>query len=70
MAALLSLSTPPEERLALHLLAARAALPQIRVETLIGFCINRSLILNNFYNTALFDKKRYPSLIRMLSVRG
>ena len=36
MAALLSPSTPPGERVGMHLLAARAALPQIRVETLIG----------------------------------
>ena len=37
MAALLSPSTLPGETNALHLLTARAALPQIRVETLIGF---------------------------------
>ena len=36
MAALLSPSTLPEESNALHLLPTRAALPQIRVETLIG----------------------------------
>ena len=36
MAAPLSPSTLPEETNVLHLLTARAALPQIRVETLIG----------------------------------
>ena len=36
MAALLSPSTLPGESNALYLLRARAALPQIRVETLIG----------------------------------
>ena len=36
MAALLSPSTLPGEHNALHLLTARAALPQIRAETLIG----------------------------------
>ena len=36
MAAFLSPSTLPGERDALHLLPARAALPQIKVETLIG----------------------------------
>ena len=36
MAALLSHSTLPGETIALHVLTARAALPQIRVETLIG----------------------------------
>ena len=36
MAAVLSPSTLPGERDVLHLLPARAALPQIRVETLIG----------------------------------
>ena len=36
MAALVSPSTLPGERHVLHLLTARVALPQIRVETLIG----------------------------------
>ena len=36
MAAFLSPSTLPGETIALHLLTARAALPQIRVETLVG----------------------------------
>ena len=36
MAALLSPSTLPGETNALHLLTTRVALPQIRVETLIG----------------------------------
>ena len=36
MAALLSPSHPPGENLGLHFRAARAAFPQIRVETLIG----------------------------------
>ena len=36
MAAPLNPSHPPRENIGLHFRAARAALPQIRVETLIG----------------------------------
>ena len=47
MAALLSPSTLPGETNALHLLAARVALPQIKVETLIGSQANYEKKLNN-----------------------
>ena len=40
MAALISPSTLPGERDVMHLLPAKAALPQIRVETLIGYQAN------------------------------
>ena len=52
MAALLSYSTLPGEINALHLLTARAALPQIRVDTLIGSQANyeiKKLIMIYFY---------------------
>ena len=45
MAAFLSPSTLPGETNALHLLTARAALPQIRVETLIGSQTNNEIKL-------------------------
>ena len=53
MAALLIPSTLPGEIHGLHLLAARAALPQIRVETLIGSQANYEIkikITIYFYN--------------------
>ena len=47
MTALLSRSTLPGETNALHLLTARAALPQIRLETLIGSQANYEIKILN-----------------------
>ena len=60
MAALLSPSTLPGERDALHLLPARAALPQIRVETLIGSQANYEIkmkIMIYFYKIMISYEK-------------
>ena len=58
MAALLSPSTLPGERDVLHLLPARAALPQIRVETLIGFQANYDIKLTiHFYKIMMSYEK-------------
>ena len=57
MSALVSPSTLPGETSALHLLTARAALPQIRLETLIGSQVNYGIkikITIYFYNILIF----------------
>ena len=49
VAAILSPSTLPGETNALHLLTARAALPQIRVETLIGSQANYEIKITIYF---------------------
>ena len=60
MAALCSPSHPPGENMGLHFRAARAALPQIRVETLIGSQANYEIkmkITIYFYKIVIFYEK-------------
>ena len=60
VAALLSPSHPPRERVGLHFGFARAALPQIRVETLIGSQANYEIkfkITIYFYNIMISYEK-------------
>ena len=64
MAAPLSPSTLPGETNALHLLAARAALPQIRVGTLIGSQANYEIkikIMIYFYKI-MISYEKYSTL--------
>ena len=64
MAAPLSPSTLPGETIALHLLTARAALPQIRVETLIGSQVNYEIEIKRmiyFYNI-MISYEKYSTL--------
>ena len=48
--------TPPGENMGLHFRAARAALPQIRVETLIGSQANYEIKRISFYQIMLYSK--------------
>ena len=64
MAALLSPSTLPGETNALHLLTARAALPQIRVDILIGSQANYEMKIKStiyFYNI-MISYENYSTL--------
>ena len=59
VAAPLSLSHPHGERVGLHFRPARAALPQIRVETLIGSQANYEIkikITIDFYKIISYEK--------------
>ena len=64
VAALLSPSTPPGERLGLHFRPARAALPQIRVETLIGSQANDKIKIKItiFFYTIMISYEKYSTL--------
>ena len=60
MAALLSPTTLPGETNALHLLTARAALPQIRVETLIGSQANYEIKI--YFYKVMISYEKYSTL--------
>ena len=64
MVALLCPSTMPGETHDLHLLAARAALPQIRVETLIGSQINYeiNIKITIYFNKIMIFYEKYSTL--------
>ena len=64
MAAPLSPSTLPGETHALHLLAARASLPQIRVETLIGTQANYeiNIKITTHFNKIMISYEKYSTL--------
>ena len=64
MAALLSSSTPPGERVDLHFRAARAALPQIRVETLIGSQANYEIKIKItiYFYKIMISYEKYSTL--------
>ena len=64
MAAILSPSHPPGETIGLHFRPARAALPQIRVETLIGSQANDEIqikITISFYKI-MISYEKYSTL--------
>ena len=64
MAALLRPSHPPGENVGLHFRSARAALPQIRVETLIGSQANYEIkikITISFYKI-MISYEKYSTL--------
>ena len=64
MAALLSPATLPGETNALHLLTARAALPQIRVETLIGSQANYEIQIKItiYFYKIMISYEKYSTL--------
>ena len=64
MAALLNPSTLPGGRNALHVLPARAALPQIRVETLIGSQANCEIKIKItiFFYMIMISYEKYSKL--------
>ena len=64
MAALLSPSTLPGETNALHLLTARAALPQVRVETLIGSQANYEITIKItiYFYKIMISYEKYSKL--------
>ena len=64
MAALLSPSTLPGETNALHLLTARAALPQIRVETPIGSQANYEIEIKItiYFYKIMISYEKYSTL--------
>ena len=62
MAALLSPSTLPEETNALHLLTARVALPQIRVEMLIGSQANCQIKITIYFYKIMISYEKYSTL--------
>ena len=62
MAALLSPSTLPGETNALHLLTARTALPQIRVETLIGSQANYEIKIMIYFYKIMISYEKYSTL--------
>ena len=64
MAALLSLSTLPGEANALHLLTARASLPQIRLETLIGSQANYEIKIKMtiYFYKIMISYEKYSTL--------
>ena len=64
MAALLSPSHPPGERDVLHFRPARAALPQIRVETLIGSQDNYEIQIQItiYFYKILISYEKYSTL--------
>ena len=64
VAVLLSPSHPPRETMGLHFRPARAALPQIRVETLIGSQANNEIklkIMIYFYKI-MMSYEKYSTL--------
>ena len=62
VAAFLSPSTLPGERGTLHLLPARAALPQIRVETLIGSQTNYEIKITIYVYKIIISYEKYSTL--------
>ena len=64
MAALLSPSTLPGETNALHVLTAMAALPQIRVETLIGSQANYEIKIKItiYFYKIMISYEKYSTL--------
>ena len=64
MAALLSPSTLPGETNALHLLTARATLPQTRVETLIGSQANYEIKIQItiYFYKIMISYEKYSTL--------
>ena len=64
MAALLSSSPLPGERDVLHVVPARAALPQIRVETLIGSQANYEIkiIIMIYFYKLMISYENYSKL--------
>ena len=64
MAALLSPTTLPGETNVLHLLTARAALPQIRVETLIGSQANYEIKIKItiYFYKIMISYEKYSTL--------
>ena len=64
MAALLSPSTLPGDTIALHLLTARAALPQIRVEMLIGSQANYEIEIKItiYFYKIMISYEKYSTL--------
>ena len=62
MAALVCPSHPPGENMGLHFRAARAALPQIRVDALIGFQANYEIKITIYFYKIMISYKYFSTL--------